>query len=188
MPRIFDNLNQDSKLLPALQDTFALSSRADLCVGCFNLRGWAGLAPCVERWDSSEGPCRVLIGMQRLPHEELRDALSVKGGGKLGQWGAVMVYHLVLSVIGDVDANGSRKGSSLATVEAVRSRRKPTFLQRERWKAVPEAKGRGLSIRGMARELGIHRETVRKYIDAESPPMRRSPATPPAATSDTIAD
>jgi transposase-like protein len=76
----------------------------------------------------------------------------------------------------------------LATVEAVRSRRKPTFLQRERWKAVPEAKRRGLSIRGMARELGIHRETVRKYIDAESPPMRRSPATPPAATSDTIAD
>ena len=29
MPRIFDNLNQDSKLLPVLRDTFALSSRAD---------------------------------------------------------------------------------------------------------------------------------------------------------------
>ena len=27
MPRIFDNLNQDSKFLPDLQDTFALSSR-----------------------------------------------------------------------------------------------------------------------------------------------------------------
>ncbi len=77
MPRIFDNLTQDSKLLPALQDTFALSSRADLCVGYFNLRGWAGLTPSVDRWQSDEGPCRVLIGMQRLPHEELRDALSL---------------------------------------------------------------------------------------------------------------
>ena len=54
--------------------------------------------------------------------------------------------------------------------------RKPTFLQRERWKAVQEAKRRGLSIRGMAKELGIHRETVRRYIDAESPPTRRTPA------------
>ncbi len=62
--------------------------------------------------------------------------------------------------------------------------RKPTFLQRERWKAVQEAKRRGLSIRGMARELGIHRHTVRRYIDAESPPMRRQPR--PA--SDTIAE
>ena len=66
--------------------------------------------------------------------------------------------------------------------------RKPTFLQKERWKAVQQAKLRGLSIRGMAKELGIHRETVRRYIDAESPPTRRSPATPPAPASDTISD
>ena len=66
--------------------------------------------------------------------------------------------------------------------------RKPTFLQRGRWKAVQRAKLRGLSIRGMARELGIHRETVRRYIDAERPPTRRPPATPPAAASDTISD
>ena len=66
--------------------------------------------------------------------------------------------------------------------------RKTTFLQRERWKAVQQAKRRGLSIRGMARELGIHRDTVRRYIDAESPPARRSPATPTETPSDTIAD
>ena len=56
--------------------------------------------------------------------------------------------------------------------------RKPTFLQRERWKAVQEAKRRGLSIGGMARELGIRRETVRRYIDAESPPTRPPPILP----------
>ena len=66
--------------------------------------------------------------------------------------------------------------------------RKPTFLQRERWTAVQEAKRRGLSIRGMARELGIHRETVRRYIDAGSQPTRRPPATPMAPTSDTTPD
>ena len=63
--------------------------------------------------------------------------------------------------------------------------RKPTFLQRERWRAVQEAKRRRLSsIRGMARELGIHRDTVRRYIDAKSPPTRRSPT----STSDTITE
>ena len=55
--------------------------------------------------------------------------------------------------------------------------RKPTPLQTARWKAVRKAKRKGLSIRGIARELGIHRETVRKYMHAESPPMSRARAT-----------
>ena len=77
MPRIFDNLQSGSTLLSALQDTFAVSSRADFCVGYFNLRGWRGLAPHVDRWVPGDGPCRVLIGMQRLPHDELSEALSL---------------------------------------------------------------------------------------------------------------
>ena len=77
MPRIFDNLAPDSSLLPALQETLDLSSRADFCVGYFNLRGWSGLAPFVGSWQPEEGPCRVLIGMQRLPHDDLREALSL---------------------------------------------------------------------------------------------------------------
>ena len=56
----------------------------------------------------------------------------------------------------------------VAAITVSASPRKPTFLQRERWKAVQQAKRRGLSIRGMATELGIHRDTVRRYIDAES--------------------
>ena len=77
MPRIFDNLTPDSKLLSALEETLAVSSRADFCVGYFNLRGWRDLAPYVDSWQSGEGPCRVLIGMQRLPHDELKDMLSL---------------------------------------------------------------------------------------------------------------
>ena len=77
MPRIFDNLAPDSSLLPALQETLTLSSRADFCVGYFNLRGWGGLAPLVDSWQPEDGPCRVLIGMQRLPHDDLWETLSL---------------------------------------------------------------------------------------------------------------
>ena len=77
MPRIFDNLTDESRLLTALQKTMGVSSRADFCVGYFNLRGWRGLAPYVDRWESNESPCRVLIGMQKLPHDELKEDLSL---------------------------------------------------------------------------------------------------------------
>lgn len=78
MPRIFDNLTVS--FLPALQETLDVSSRADFCVGYFNLRGWGGLASHIDRWGIGEGPCRILIGMQRLPDDELRAALSLADG------------------------------------------------------------------------------------------------------------
>ena len=80
MPRIFDNLSPDTKLAPALQETLSISNRADFCVGYFNLRGWGDLAPYVDRWNPEDGPCRVLIGMQRLPDSELREALALRSG------------------------------------------------------------------------------------------------------------
>ena len=74
----------------------------------------------------------------------------------------------------DADA-AAMDAPDVAGLQIVASPRKPTFLQTERWKAVQQAKLEGMSIRRMARELGIHRDTVRRYIDAESPPTRRSP-------------
>ena len=78
MPRVFDNLSSETKELPALQMTLKVSNRADFHVGYFNLRGWRDLSPYVDAWDPKEGeePCRVLIGMQRLPSQELREALN----------------------------------------------------------------------------------------------------------------
>ena len=51
--------------------------------------------------------------------------------------------------------------------------RKPTPKQIARWEAVHAAKRRGLSIRAITRETGVHRETVRKYLKTDSPPMNR---------------
>lgn len=78
MPRIFDNIDKD--LLPALRSSLELSHRADICVGYFNLRGWRQIDDLIDRYAGiDEARCRVLVGMQRLPQEELRENLTLSG-------------------------------------------------------------------------------------------------------------
>ena len=56
--------------------------------------------------------------------------------------------------------------------------RKLTFLQMERWKAIQKARRKGMLLRAIERELGIHRSTIKKYQDAEGPPTRQDQAGP----------
>lgn len=82
MPRVFDNIAQS--LLPALRDTLAVSQRADFCVGYFNLRGWRTIDDLISEWQPDSGQiCRVLIGMQRPPHEDVRALYQAASDGVL---------------------------------------------------------------------------------------------------------
>lgn len=82
MARIFDNIDQD--LLTALRATLRVSKRSDFCVGYLNLRGWQSIDDLVQGWDPASGQiCRVLVGMQRPPHEEIRELYRATGDATL---------------------------------------------------------------------------------------------------------
>jgi superfamily II DNA or RNA helicase len=72
LTRIFDNIEE--QLLPTLRATLDVSKRADFCIGYLNLRGWQAIDDLVDQWQPENGEvCRVLVGMQRPPYDEIRD-------------------------------------------------------------------------------------------------------------------
>jgi len=77
MPKILDNI--ENHLIQTLKNTLEVSFRSDFCVGYFNLRGWKEVANYIDEWSGEdENRCRLLVGMQKLPQELIRDFFSIK--------------------------------------------------------------------------------------------------------------
>ena len=102
------------------------------------------------------------------------------------RWAAHLA-PLVSSQEPEADQPDFTDGEVAAAPPATVAPRKPTFLQRERWKAVQKARRKGMSLRAIERELGIHRSTVRSYLEAGGPPGWKQRMVPNPSTSDTMA-
>ncbi|MBN1548264.1 MAG: hypothetical protein JW902_16555 [Syntrophaceae bacterium] len=83
MPKIYDNI--EHHLTKGLNETLPLSQRSDFCVGYFNLRGWVEVADRIEALPGMnviEGEdticryCRLLVGMQRLPSDIIKESYN----------------------------------------------------------------------------------------------------------------
>ncbi len=83
MPKIYDNI--ENHLTKGLNETLELSQRTDFCVGYFNLRGWKEVAANIDKLAGAtvvEGEndvhriCRLLVGMQKMPVDILKDYFS----------------------------------------------------------------------------------------------------------------
>jgi transposase len=69
---------------------------------------------------------------------------------------------------------GAPRVSSATTARAAEllgQARQPTACKRAAWETVQESRDRGLSLRQMAQAVGLDRRTVRRYLEADEPPV-----------------
>ena len=114
-------------------------------------------------------------------------AVPPSGANGLGQRWAATLKPLDSRAADEEYQSDMTGGGPATSNSATVSPRKSTFLQKGRWKAIQKARRKGMSLRAIERELGIHRATIKEYMDADGPPGMRSRLTLTASTSDTVA-
>ena len=125
MPNIYDNIT--NHLTNGLNDTLELSNRTDFCVGYFNLRGWKEVADKIELLSGEEVVegkekvmrfCRLLVGMQKMPVDILRDYFAIDKDHLIDQAEAVKIKkrlaqefkdQLTIGTPSEQDEQGLRK-------------------------------------------------------------------------------
>ena len=134
--------------------------------------------------EAPPGPASLRNGHHQTP------AVSPVAHIGVNHWDERWTAHLapmLASQEPETDQPDCTGGEVAAAPPATVAPRKPTFLQKERWKAVQKARRKGMSLRAIERELGIHRATVSSYLEAGGPPSRRQRTVPDPSASDTMA-
>ena len=140
-------------------------------------RGWRWWSAPAGNWPRHQGetiPSQLApprAGVLRKPCSELaRDPALERIASGLGSGGAPPGGP------GLADAANGTAGNGSAPQARARPLRPPTPRQQARWKAIQQARLQGLSMRAIARLLGISRVTVSTYIRAGGPPGRQDAA------------
>ena len=102
--------------------------------------------------------------------------VPASGAHGLGERRTATLKPLDAWIENEKDPVDKNNGLTAAGNPKATSPHKPTFLQRERWKAIQKARRKGMSLQAIERELGLHRSTITKYLRAEGP-ARSSSAT-----------
>jgi len=141
----------------------------------------------VEVLEQSNGQLMVRYGGEVIPHQEA----PPRPGALRASNGALAPTSEMAQVVRNLARHGLSRLQlqRLAALEAAvpqrqeeaEPRRTDTPPPREAtprkqalWKAIHHARLQGVYLRGIARDLGISRNTVRKYIDSPAPPVNRT--------------
>ena len=142
----------------------------------------------VEVLEQSGGQLMVRYGGEVIPHQEA----PPRPGALRASNGALAPTPEMAQVVRNLARHGLSRLQlqRLAALEAAVPQRQEeaeprrsdappppreaTPRKQALWKAVHHARLQGVSLRGIARDLGISRNTVRKYIDSPAPPVNRT--------------
>ena len=124
-----------------------------------------GPPPSSALWGLA-GPCS--------PGPELQQIANAPANGHLNEAQRKLLASLDSADEEETEVKGAAVKGEGGKGKPVRHslHRTPTPTQQARWEAVQHAKGQGVSLRAIARKLGMSRVATRKYAVAESPPTK----------------
>ncbi|WP_211215543.1 helicase-related protein [Corynebacterium maris] len=131
MPRIYDNLSDETKLGAGLNEFLHSFNSIDVATGYFDLRGWAELdelvtAKAAERHDGDRAVARVLIGMV-LPGDhdtlmrQIAQPLSQDDGGEGARTRATRIRDDLVAHLAKQLSRGIPTAAQRRTLHSLRS-------------------------------------------------------------------